>query len=301
MGISYFISCIMLKGFALMCAPGDNKRLAGQEFPTDLTEVNNLPYIDDGNPLHLLDIYYPEDTKPTDKLPVVVDMHGGGWSYGDKDLNKNYCLHIAQRGFVVFNISYRLAPKNKLEEQMRDCMAALEYVSKVMKQYPCDTKRVYLTGDSAGGMFASHCAGANLSKRIRKAYDCANPKLKIKAVCLTSGVPYLNKKGPVGLMTVAAKGKKAKKKEYSKYFDFNKILKECDDYPPTILFTSTMDVVAKGQTKKTYKMLKKKGVDAKLDYKRNPSLMHVYPVLDPESKYGAKAIDKMAEFFEKHQ
>ena len=301
MSLIYDISKLMVVGFGKMCGPGDQARLAAKEFPTDLVEDNDLQYIEDGTWEHRLDVYYPEGTSPKAKLPVLIDIHGGGWGYGDKELNKLYCLHCARRGYVVFNISYRLAPQYHTKDQMQDCMAAMKYVSKHLKDYPCDAKRIYITGDSAGGQLAAHCAGANLSKNMRKAYDLENPNLKIKGVCLTSAVPYMNKKGIMSVFLPSVKGKDAKGSAYEKYFDFNKILKDVDEYPPTILFTSLADVIASGQTKKTYKMLKKKGVPAKLINRKKPSLMHVYPVLDPDLKDGAKAIDDMTAFFNKNK
>ncbi|UKI14322.1 MAG: hypothetical protein L6V85_09755 [Clostridiales bacterium] len=39
--------------------------------------------------------------RKTKKLPVIIDIHGGGWMYGDKDLNAPYCEALAKRGFVV--------------------------------------------------------------------------------------------------------------------------------------------------------------------------------------------------------
>ena len=111
----------------------------------------------------------------------------------------------------------------------------------------------------------------------------------------------MNKKGIMSVFLPSVKGKDAKDSAYEKYFDFNKILKDVDEYPPTILFTSLADVIASGQTKKTYKMLKKKGVPAKLINRKKPSLMHVYPVLDPDLKDGAKAIDDMTAFFNKNK
>ena len=132
----------------------DNARLATQSEPEGVTQINNLAYIDDGDRYHLLDVYYPENTEG--KIPVIIDIHGGGWMYGDKELNKIYCLNLAKRGFVVFNISYRLAPGVTVNEQLQDCAYALKWISENMKDYPCDTDNIMLTGDSAGGQLSSY-------------------------------------------------------------------------------------------------------------------------------------------------
>ena len=46
----------------------------------------------------------PNNISENDKLPVIIDIHGGGWMYGDKGLNENYCRALADRGYVVFLI-----------------------------------------------------------------------------------------------------------------------------------------------------------------------------------------------------
>ncbi len=276
----------------------DTMRLSKQTYPDDLVEVRDIAYLKDGHKYHLLDVYYPKNSDGK-KLPVIIDIHGGGWFYGDKELNKNYCLHLAQRGFVVFNISYRLAPEVCVDEQVQDCAAALKHIGKIMKDYPCDRKKVFLTGDSAGGQLAAVMAAVNCSKKIRKAYGTEDPGLDIKAVALTSPVAYLKPKGLMGLYMCRVVGKKYRRKSFAKYVNLDKILKECKDYPPTVLFTSLMDVVARGQTKRAYKDLRKMGVKTKLYMSYNPTLNHVYAVLDPEAGASVKAINNMTKFFKK--
>lgn len=294
------ISTFLLKGFGKLCGPGDQKRLAGQTYPT-LVEYDNIPYIDDGDPMHLLDIYVPNGTPSNAKLPVIVDYHGGGWSYGDKDLNKNYCLHLAERGFLVVDASYRLAPTYKIDDQMRDCMAVLAWMKDNLSAYPCDMDRIYLTGDSAGGQLASHIAAANLSDDICKSYGMERVGLSVKAVCLTSPALYLNGDGVFSYYLDAARPDDYGTNPCTKYFDFNECLAAVDAYPPTIIFTSLMDVITNWQCVKATKALQEKGVDVQLDFQMNPKLMHVYPVLDPDENYGRRAGELTAAWFNNHQ
>lgn len=281
----------------------DTDRLSKQEYPTDLTEILDIPYVKNGDKLQRLDIYYPKGTKKSAKLPVIVDIHGGGWFYGDKELNKNYCLHLAQRGFVVFNISYRLVPDVTVKEQIQDCMAALDYIGKnLLSKYPCNKNRIYITGDSAGGQLAGFVPALNVSERLRKAFDTANPNLKIKAVGLTSPCPYLEPKGVMRMYLPHVLGKNWKKQAWAKYVDFDKVIRAAkDDYPPTIIFSSIADVIAEGQAKRTYKYMKKRNIKVKYDFAWNPKLMHVYAVLNPDDKPSVKAIDNMAKFFNKYK
>ena len=69
----------------------DTKNIASQTEPEGIKRICNIPYIDDGNPLHLLDVFYPENT--SEKLPVIIDIHGGGWMYGTKEINKYHFVY----------------------------------------------------------------------------------------------------------------------------------------------------------------------------------------------------------------
>ena len=47
---------------------------------------------------------YPNNISENDKLPVIIDIHGGGWMYGDKGLNENYCRALSDRGLSLIHI-----------------------------------------------------------------------------------------------------------------------------------------------------------------------------------------------------
>lgn len=88
----------------------DNKRDAGLSAPTDIERMDDIAYGPDAR-WQALDVYRPKST--SGKLPVIVSVHGGGWTYGDKERYQWYCMNLAQRGFAVVNFTYRLAPEYK--------------------------------------------------------------------------------------------------------------------------------------------------------------------------------------------
>ncbi|MGN0464296.1 MAG: alpha/beta hydrolase, partial [Acutalibacteraceae bacterium] len=180
--------------FWKMCEKSDNKLHASQTEPEGIERICDIDYAGDGDRYHLLDVYYPEGT--SEKLPVIIDIHGGGWMYGDKDLNKMYCLNLAKRGFVVFNISYRLVPTVTVNEQLQDVALALRWISENMKDYPCVKDEIMLTGDSAGGQLASFSAILMTSSELREIFRAADCGLKLTALALTSPVTDMNVAGP---------------------------------------------------------------------------------------------------------
>ena len=87
--------------------------------------------------------------------PAVVLIHGGGWATGDKWNMADHARELAQAGFVVLNINYRLAPKWKFPAQVDDCRAALLWTTQEANTYRVDPKRIGLYGYSAGAHLAA--------------------------------------------------------------------------------------------------------------------------------------------------
>ena len=81
----------------------DAIRLASQTPPQGVEVWEGLPYDEDGHPMHTLNLYRPAGV--SGPLPTVVDIHGGGWMYGDRQLNRNYCMYLASRGYAVMGMS----------------------------------------------------------------------------------------------------------------------------------------------------------------------------------------------------
>jgi len=91
-----------------------------------------------------LDVYYPEDLKD---CPVVVWFHGGGLEAGQKEIPEK----LKEKGWVVVGVNYRLLPKVTVDKTLDDAAEAVAWVFKNIGNYHGDTKKIVLTGHSAGG------------------------------------------------------------------------------------------------------------------------------------------------------
>lgn len=275
----------------------DDKRIATLTEPQGIEQICDKVYIDDGNRYHMLDVYYPENTKG--KLPVIIDIHGGGWMYGDKELNKIYCLNLAKRGFVVFNISYRLVPDVTVNEQLQDCAEALKWIGEHMSEYPCDVENIMLTGDSAGGHLAAFSAVLMTNSELRNIFDVVDCNIKLTALTLTSPVADMNPGGALGIYTKAMWGENYKFKQTYPYMNFSDIM-DMGQLPPTCLITSSGDFIAIKQTRHFANLMKEKNIPSKLmdfDKFEGENLPHVFSVILPESKAGKIAIDTVIRFY----
>jgi acetyl esterase/lipase len=99
-------------------------------------------------------IYRPPSEKTV--LPVVVFIHGGGWSVGDLDTYDGSArLHAATCEAVVVSVDYRLAPEHPYPAAVDDVWAATRWVAANAGQLGGDPDRIAVTGDSAGGNLAA--------------------------------------------------------------------------------------------------------------------------------------------------
>lgn len=277
-------------------AQADAKRIAAQTPTPGIAEVTDIPYLPDGHRGHLLDFYYPEGTR--EPLPVVIDIHGGGLMYGYKELNKYYNLAIAARGFTVISLSYRLVPEVRFPDQVRDILAAFQWIAAHGAEYPCQMDNLFLTGDSAGGLLAAHTALVNGSPDLQRVYGTRGAGITFNALGLTSGM-FLTTRGAMAVLRSTIFGRDFQKQAFYACMDFAN-LPETAKLPPCYLVTSQEDFI-RSHTLDFERTLSKKGVAHQLHdwpkgIKERP-LQHVFSVAYPEWPEGRRTIDEMTAFF----
>ena len=97
-----------------------------------------------------LDIYRPVGTTAADRLPTVLYVHGGGFRILSKETHWVFGLAYARRGFVVFNVSYRLAPQHRYPAAIHDVLDAYRWVVEHAEAWGGCPSRLVLAGESAG-------------------------------------------------------------------------------------------------------------------------------------------------------
>ena len=107
-----------------------------------------------------LDVYLPPlppgtaPGAPRPLVPVVLEIHGGGWVAGTKEGSQLTVLPYLQMGFAAVNVEYRLAKVALAPAAVEDCRCALRWVLRNAKRYGFDTSKIVVTGGSAGGHLA---------------------------------------------------------------------------------------------------------------------------------------------------
>lgn len=100
-------------------------------------------------------VYRPPGESATPS-PVIVFIHGGGWSVGDLDTYDGMARrHVVGADAVVVSIDYRLAPEHPYPAAVDDAWAATQWVAENAEILGADPDRLVVAGDSAGGNLAA--------------------------------------------------------------------------------------------------------------------------------------------------
>ena len=240
---------------------GDLKRDLGWVPPTNVETVENLSY-GSCDKWHLLDLYRPKDKEG--KLPVLLNIHGGAWVYGDKKVYAPYCMYLAAQGFAVVNASYRLAPKHTFPAPLEDVGSIMEWVVTNAKRYRLDPSNLFLVGDSAGAHLATAYTAIQLNQEYAKAFPgiTVSKKLVPKALVLNCGV--FDMKGEVerrgAVVTPFLKDILGEKPTGSSIKIMSPVRYITPDFPPVYLATSNGDFLRK-HSHRLKEVLEQKQID----------------------------------------
>ncbi len=136
------------------------------------------------------DLYQP---KAPGKYPAIVAVHGGGWQAGDRDFYRYWGPYLAQQGYVVFAVNYRLSkPGQKTYPQaVHDVRAAVQFVRGRGEAIKVDSDRIGMMGDSAGAHLVALTSLAYDDAPFLNAYPrdaFASASTRVKAVVGFYGV-----------------------------------------------------------------------------------------------------------------
>lgn len=129
--------------------------------------IKDIPYLGAGRS-EKMDAYLPREKGESSK-PVVIWIHGGGWTGGRKSAARelNICRTLAEKGYAAFSIDYKLGEKVEDKDgkeavvtdvpwpqNIYDCKTAVRYIRKEAARFGIDPSRVAITGGSAGAHLA---------------------------------------------------------------------------------------------------------------------------------------------------
>jgi acetyl esterase/lipase len=105
------------------------------------------------------DLYFPPATATGSLRAAVLIIHGGGWTIGrrDDERQQNIGTTLASHGYVAMSIDYVLASKTNATwpQNLYDCKTAVRWLRKNAARLQIDPNRIGVIGGSAGGQLAA--------------------------------------------------------------------------------------------------------------------------------------------------
>ena len=273
--------------------------------PPGFVAEYDVKYVPDGDAAQSLDVYFPE-SRSAKRLPLLIWIHGGGWSGGSK--TEMPFLSQLQRGYVAASIEYRFSQKATFPAQIQDCQAAIRWLRANAEKYSIDPDRIGVGGASAGGHLAALVGTSSGKKAFEMVGGNEDQSDRVQAVCDIFG--------PTDFWTVVAQADEDKDvKNVFKWNDgdpYSNLIggklgedkEKCDavspvhyvskDNPPFLILHGDRDrLVPYAQSVELSDLLTKAGVDVTLQ--RLPGADHGGPA------FVLPAVGRLtASFFDKH-
>lgn len=129
---------------------------------------------------HLFDVWVPDGEGP---FPVMIYAHGGGFGSGDKIKALGSMPKVSQEGVVFISINYTLKQGPRIAIQ--EGVDAVKYILANHEKYKIDPEKIFLSGNSAGGIMMSHIIYDLKMPNILGVWHSAYHKSQTQAVDLS--------------------------------------------------------------------------------------------------------------------
>ena len=140
----------------------------------------NIPYDGNHGRRGLLDVYTPAAGVPEGGAPVLLQIHGGAWTIGNKDQQGIPLMqHLAAKGWVCVAINYRLSPRDPFPAHVIDVKRAIAWIKEHIAEYGGDPDYIAITGGSAGGHLTALTALTPGDKDWQPGFEDADTSVQV--------------------------------------------------------------------------------------------------------------------------
>jgi acetyl esterase/lipase len=218
--MKYLLSVVIVSSVFFLSCKKDTS--SGNTTPPPVAEKTELNVAYGTDAAQKMDIYLPAG-RSTATTKVIILIHGGGWTQGDKADFTTYVDTLKKRipGYAIFNINYRLATgsANFFPTQENDVKAAIEFIYGKRNEYLISDKFVLLGASAGGHLSLLHAYKYNTPVKIKAVVDFfgptdlvdmynnpPNPLIPILLLQVTGGIPstvpiMYQQSGPINYVT----------------------------------------------------------------------------------------------------
>ena len=143
--------------------------------------ITHLGYQYGDHPMQTLDVYQPSQVLMNTRNPILIYIHGGGFTGGDKANHANLGNYFAKQGYLTITADYRLAPEFIWPAGAEDVATVVAWAIEHAPDFNADRHNIFLMGHSAG---ASHVADYAIVKAA------GEPDPNVRGLILVSGPAY---------------------------------------------------------------------------------------------------------------
>lgn len=215
--------------------------LFNRNLPEGYVKNIDIPYSEKGK----MDIFMPE--KHSGKLPVIIYIHGGGWTTGSKKTSARQCIIFAIEGYLVLNVEYRLGPKYKHPAQLEDIGNVLKWLNENGEKFGANTDRIFFAGGSAGAHLSclAVCIATNDKLKASIGIDFPIKSSQVAGSLLLYGGYNMETIADTGFFMIKTMIKSytgtSKISEYKLKDQISPVQHITDDFPPAFITAGERD------------------------------------------------------------
>ena len=249
----------------------------------------------------MTDIVFPDKIQPGQKLPVLVSVHGGGLVFGDRKLNQAFRVRMAELGYLVYSLEYRLLNETDFFGEMSDICHGLQFVKDTAAKYNGDTDRIYMMGESAGALLALYAAAMTVSPEIRDQIGVFCPELKIQGLFFSGGMLYTTRFDYIAAVYKKdLYGERRKDREFMQYMDPEHPL-VMQSLPGICLSCGYGDFLRKVSLRYAQALKQAGHPVLLLDYEDGEKLPHAFVTRFPSLDQSKNAIERVHEWISENE
>lgn len=246
--------------------------------------------------------YEPNGNK--EKLPLVIYIHGGGWTIGSASAVESFAKLISSNGYVVANVDYSLAPEYPYPTSTIQLVEVVNYLYNNAEEYNIEKTNIFIGGNSAGASLSSQLgaifSNSDYAKKIGVQPNV--PIENIKGLLLFNGVYNFNTAGDSNFPFIKKlMWSYTGKKDYLKYERLDELssIKYINDKYPSVFITVGDIDPLEPQTLELIDELEKNNINYKslLWIGTNSKLYHDY-IYELDTKEAQKAYEMTIDFIE---
>ena len=244
---------------------------------------------------NVADVWHRGDLPRDGKAPVLLQVPGGAWAIGMRRPQAYPLMtHMAERGWIIVSMAYRVSPRNTWPAHIVDVKRALAWIKENIAEHGGDPDFVAITGGSAGGHLTALAALTPNDPQWQPGFEDADTSV-VAAVPIYGRYDWFTREGSGRPEFIAILQRYIVKKRFTEhravYRDASPITKVRADAPPFFVLHGTDDSIIPVQEGRAFVEALEKVSDSPVAYAEIPHAQHAFDFFgSPHGDYTATAV-----------